>query len=395
MKHIKSMLVLAFIAGINIANAQKTAEGVKFSACLNKKELPADFYKGKFLVLDFWATWCGPCIVSFPKVCAIQKKYENNTKVVFASITAESPGHVDSFFKRKKDIMPGVLHLTDDNGATWMYFDINIIPAVLVFNPSGKIVFSGRAETLDTCMEKLLKGANLLEQIQPEKATENKWESYKKTASFIAITGAPDTTKGTGTGTNTSNDKSRVTIGANNESLAGVIEMTGGLTSLQIKSNDSERASQPISLYYKQTKNSFPEYDKGIFAYQYQNHILHLLESVYSFSSQWVTEKVMAYKIVVKDKKLLDSAVTLSTHGSYSSRSGHKYTFVNQPLSKMATTAEDALNIAVIADATEGGYDTELDFSNIEAFEKSLAQYGLAIEKTESFEMKKLNLVFH
>src|SRR5262245_62652906 len=42
------------------------------------------FEKGKVYVLDFWATWCGGCIVSFPKISAVAEKYKD--KVVFTSI---------------------------------------------------------------------------------------------------------------------------------------------------------------------------------------------------------------------------------------------------------------------------------------------------------------------
>src|SRR5262245_27483265 len=42
------------------------------------------FEKGKVYVLDYWATWCGGCIVSFPKISAIAEKYKD--KVIFVSI---------------------------------------------------------------------------------------------------------------------------------------------------------------------------------------------------------------------------------------------------------------------------------------------------------------------
>ncbi|MGA1250280.1 MAG: TlpA family protein disulfide reductase, partial [Candidatus Kapaibacteriota bacterium] len=43
-------------------------------------------WKGKVVFLDFWATWCGPCIRSFPGVQKLYDKYKNNPDVVFAIV---------------------------------------------------------------------------------------------------------------------------------------------------------------------------------------------------------------------------------------------------------------------------------------------------------------------
>ena len=394
MKHIRCMLVLAFLAGYYYSDAQKTVDGLKFSACLNKKDLPAKFYKGKFLVLDFWATWCGPCIASFPKVSALQQQYRSNPKVVFAAITAESKGLVDTFFHRRKDMMPGVLHLVDDSGATWRYFDVSLIPHLLVFAPSGELVYSGRAEELSGSMNQLLKGKNLYKEPQQRQPVVDKWAQYQQTASFIAVTGPADTSEEQYGGSNFSSDRSSVNIKNSKTSLLDAIADAGHLTSISLKFNDSLKANQSISLYYKQVKNAFPEFDKGIFGYQYQNHILDLLEKIYSFRCEWIRKKTTAYKIVVKDKQLLDNAATLSTHGSYGSRAGAKVTLVNQTLKVVAGYMEDFLEVPAFADTVSNGYDFDLDFTTMPAFEKSLSTYGLGLEKTDGYDMKKLKVIF-
>ena len=390
--------VLALMLTVNCASAQKTVSGLKFSACLNKNDLSADFYKGKFLVLDFWATWCGPCIGSFPALSALQKKYSGNPKVVFAAITPEPKGFVDTFFHRKKNMMPGVWHLVDDSGATWTYFETNQIPNLLVFAPSGKIVFSGRVEELAKCMDRLLKGANLYQEERKPKPVKDNWAEIKQNASFIAIAGPADSLDEAETSSNYNSDFSVVNLRIGKEKLIDVVTSIGKLTSLAVKTNDSVKANQLIYVYYKQLKNNYPLFDSGIFRYQYQNHILDMLEKLYSFHSHWAFDEVTAYKIVVRDKVQLDKSLTLSTHGSFMSTIDSKkrlYKFVNLKLKDLASSAEDYLNLPFLADNIPGGYDFDVDFASLATFTTWLKINGLALEKSEGYKMKRLYIDFY
>lgn len=53
---------------------------------LNGKAVSLADYKGKTVVLDFWATWCGPCKASFPGMQVVVNKYKGNSNVVFLFI---------------------------------------------------------------------------------------------------------------------------------------------------------------------------------------------------------------------------------------------------------------------------------------------------------------------
>lgn len=44
-------------------------------------------YKGKMIIFDFWATWCGPCIAGFPKLEKINEKYSDNFIVILVNST--------------------------------------------------------------------------------------------------------------------------------------------------------------------------------------------------------------------------------------------------------------------------------------------------------------------
>lgn len=57
-------------------------------------------YRGQLLIIDFWATWCSPCIAMFPKTDSLQKQFEG--KVRFLPVTYESREKVEKLFKRSQ-----------------------------------------------------------------------------------------------------------------------------------------------------------------------------------------------------------------------------------------------------------------------------------------------------
>ncbi|TAJ47421.1 MAG: TlpA family protein disulfide reductase [Chitinophagaceae bacterium] len=69
--------------------------------------------KGKFIILDFWATSCGACIDAFPKLDSLQKKYQERLQII--TVTRESKQITSRFFARMKHIkMPSVPFATSD-----------------------------------------------------------------------------------------------------------------------------------------------------------------------------------------------------------------------------------------------------------------------------------------
>jgi len=120
-------------------------------------------YKGKVLILDFYATWCVPCRDSVPHLIGLQKKYEDQGLVV-VGLNVGGPGDDDKVPEFAKEFgIQYALGEPDDDLVTFLLGDNDGIPQTFVFDRQGQLVqrFLGfgpeTGEYLDSAVETGLK----------------------------------------------------------------------------------------------------------------------------------------------------------------------------------------------------------------------------------------------
>jgi thiol-disulfide isomerase/thioredoxin len=112
--------------------------------------VPGDFdlrsQRGKVVVLDFWATWCGPCAKSLPGLIEAMSHFPADKVRLVGINQGETPDKIKSFLKLREWKLEVAL---DSDQAVGKKYGVEGIPQTVIIGPDGRIAWSETGYTPD------------------------------------------------------------------------------------------------------------------------------------------------------------------------------------------------------------------------------------------------------
>ena len=126
------------------------------------EEISLSDYKGKYVLIDVWATWCAPCLESRPEFKDIASKHRDSDKIVFLTLSVDSSTEKWKSYIKKEGVNNDTQELLIIKGMDTQFgksYSIKTIPRYILIDTKGLIVNANLpkpSDGLDAIIEELL-----------------------------------------------------------------------------------------------------------------------------------------------------------------------------------------------------------------------------------------------
>lgn len=122
-------------------------------------------FKGKLLIIDFWATWCSPCLAAFPKTDSLNRKFKDKAQIL--PVTYQSKSEVERLFSRSKKLQPYSMPMVVSDKTLHSLFPNNELPHYVWISSEGKVIaITGSKDVNEHTIQKALDERKLFLQVK-------------------------------------------------------------------------------------------------------------------------------------------------------------------------------------------------------------------------------------
>lgn len=132
----RQIVVLLLFTFLFIFSFSQKSDVIYVSSWINKPKV--EEFNKPLIYIDFWATWCGPCIKSMPHTESIANEFEDDLLVFFMS--NEPSGKIAKFMK-KRDLH--FFSAVDSTGMNIENYNVTAIPRSILLNTKGRLIWEG------------------------------------------------------------------------------------------------------------------------------------------------------------------------------------------------------------------------------------------------------------
>ena len=340
--------------------------------------------ENKYIILEFWATWCAPCLGSVPHLNELQNKFKHRKDLYFLSLTYEKPEKTKRTLEK---VEFKTIVVSDQTKKTEEKFNVQGIPHTVLIDNKGIIQWIGTPNELNSSMiENLLNGKIILNdkiELKTEKKEEieaEKKESENNTEVALGFLKDKNTQYIFSLIYANKNDYS---MAMNSLALGKYIDLNNNLKSIIskiIKKPESqiiitdELLEKKYNLLYKNSNKM----DINVHIKDLKNNLLNSL----NLTENIETKKVEVYNLKVKNVNKLNISIKENDDANHNSDNDTHFVFSNSKIETLIKEIGDYQQI-IIFNETE--LNDNLDFiikkGNIKELTNDLAAYGLILEK--------------
>jgi thiol-disulfide isomerase/thioredoxin len=364
---------------------------ISYTSVLDQEDKRIDV-KGKIKFIEFWGTWCAPCIAGFDHLNEIYNHYKSDS-TIFLAITKEKESVVQAFFKKRKKTL-NFIKLIDTTGNTEIFFNIVSFPTLYILSAEDSLLWKGRTPDLTfTIIDSILnktKKYHTQENIQSETLVTAPARYFK-----LNISKSSFENKGFGI---SSDDNDIYILDARKQSISELIIKLARINKTrQLKIIDTLKAKQKVDIDFSYQLSCCGHTESLLtpFSGMYipkspnTNLLLYSLSKGFRFNIKVKNEIGEVYYLYIKDKEKYSITKPLqSNHSGFAENQNNpnEIEFVNSNLFEIVDVINQ--NSKFIISNPSGiitKKDLSINLSTIEEITSSFEQIGLGLKKVKAY----------